>query len=69
MPGSSYPMALPSPEAECCTINRGLLETVLFEVKPGPFDPKTDKEFAPWAPAEGSAEDEMFMSQLLSDNS
>lgn len=25
-----------------------------LEAKPGPFDPKGDKEFAPWAPAEGS---------------
>lgn len=27
--------------------------TVLFEVKPGPYEPLTDKDFAPWAPAEG----------------
>ncbi len=26
---------------------------VCFEVKPGPWFPETDKEFAPWAPAEG----------------
>jgi cupin fold WbuC family metalloprotein len=25
---------------------------VCFEVKPGPWQPATDKEFAPWAPAE-----------------
>jgi cupin fold WbuC family metalloprotein len=25
---------------------------VCYEVKPGPWDPATDKEFAPWAPAE-----------------
>ncbi|MBN2309579.1 MAG: WbuC family cupin fold metalloprotein [Candidatus Hydrogenedentes bacterium] len=29
--------------------------TVLFEVKPGPYDPDTDKQFAPWAPPEGDA--------------
>jgi len=29
--------------------------TVLLEVKPGPYDAATDKEFAPWAPAEGDA--------------
>lgn len=28
--------------------------TVIFEVKPGPYDGATDKEFAPWAPAEGN---------------
>jgi len=27
---------------------------VCFEVKPGPWEPAADKEFAPWAPAEGS---------------
>jgi cupin fold WbuC family metalloprotein len=27
---------------------------VCFEVKPGPWVPATDKEFAPWAPAEDS---------------
>lgn len=29
--------------------------TVLLEVKPGPFEPLADKDFAPWAPAEGEA--------------
>jgi cupin fold WbuC family metalloprotein len=28
-------------------------DTVLFEVKPGPYNPADDKDFAPWAPAEG----------------
>lgn len=28
-------------------------DTVMFEVKPGPYTPVTDKDFAPWAPAEG----------------
>jgi len=27
-----------------------------FEVKEGPYDPKTSSEFAPWAPAEGDAQ-------------
>jgi len=26
---------------------------VCYEVKPGPYDAATDKEFAPWAPREG----------------
>lgn len=29
--------------------------TVLFELKPGPYVPLTDKDFAPWAPAEGAS--------------
>lgn len=28
-------------------------DTVLFEVKPGPYEPQNDKQFADWAPAEG----------------
>ncbi len=29
--------------------------TVLFELKPGPYRPLSDKDFAAWAPAEGEA--------------
>ncbi|MEX0685295.1 MAG: WbuC family cupin fold metalloprotein [Balneolales bacterium] len=29
-------------------------DTVIFEVKRGPYDPETDKEFADWSPEEGS---------------
>jgi cupin fold WbuC family metalloprotein len=31
-------------------------EAVLFEMKAGPFDPEAAKEFAPWAPEEGTAQ-------------
>jgi len=31
-------------------------DTVLFEVKPGPYTPIGDKDFAAWAPAEGTPE-------------
>ncbi len=31
-------------------------ETLLFEVKPGPYAPLRDKDFAPWAPPEGRPE-------------
>lgn len=34
--------------------------TVLFELKPGPYRPLTDKDFAPWAPAEGDGESASF---------
>lgn len=30
--------------------------TVMFEIKPGPYSPVDDKDFAPWAPAEGDAD-------------
>ena len=29
--------------------------SVFFETKPGPYAPVSDKDFAPWAPAEGSS--------------
>ena len=28
--------------------------TVLFEIKPGPYSPPADKDFAPWAPPESA---------------
>lgn len=40
-PAAWHTIAAVSPTAVC------------YEVKPGPWDPKTDKEFAPWAPREG----------------
>lgn len=38
---------------------------VCYEVKPGPWDPKTDKEFAPFAPAEGDDEVAAYLRKLL----
>jgi cupin fold WbuC family metalloprotein len=38
---------------------------VCYEVKPGPWDPVTDKEFAPWAPEEGSAQAAPYLAALL----
>jgi cupin fold WbuC family metalloprotein len=31
-------------------------DAVLFEVKPGPYRPLVEKDFAPWAPREGTSE-------------
>lgn len=31
-------------------------DTALFEVKPGPYRPLEDKDYAPWAPPDGSGE-------------
>ena len=39
-------------------------DTVVFEVKPGPYDAATDKEFAPWAPAEGDSEASDYLRTL-----
>ncbi len=40
-------------------------KSLLFEVKPGPYDPQTDKEFAPWAPEETSQETARTMKNWL----
>lgn len=39
-------------------------DTVLFEVKPGPFDPAAEKEFASWAPEEGAPEAAAYLESL-----
>lgn len=40
-------------------------DTVVFEVKPGPWSPATDKDFATWAPDEGAEGCDEFMDRLL----
>lgn len=39
-------------------------DTVIYEVKSGPYTQTTDKAFAPWAPEEGSLEAENYLSEL-----
>ena len=62
-PASVFGIQVP-PDAWHCLL---CLEpgTIMFEVKPGPFDPSSPREFAPWAPEEASPEAEPFMAQLL----
>ena len=31
-------------------------DSIAFEIKPGPYDAKLDKEFAPWSPREDAPE-------------
>lgn len=38
--------------------------SVFFETKPGPYAPLDDKDFAPWAPAEGSPEAVAYLARL-----
>jgi cupin fold WbuC family metalloprotein len=38
---------------------------VVYEVKPGPWDPASDKEFAPWAPREGDPRAAAYLAALL----
>ena len=39
-------------------------DTVVFETKPGPYAQATDKDFAPWAPAEGTPEAAGYLARL-----
>ncbi len=39
-------------------------DTVLFEVKPGPYGQETDKQFAPWSPEEGTPEATAYFLKL-----
>jgi cupin fold WbuC family metalloprotein len=38
---------------------------VCYEVKPGPWDPATDKEFASWAPREGEPGAAAYLAALM----
>jgi cupin fold WbuC family metalloprotein len=39
-------------------------DSILFEVKSGPFDPSLAKELAPWAPEEGGELTQEYLNQL-----
>jgi cupin fold WbuC family metalloprotein len=52
-PGLWHTVAALSPVAVC------------YEVKPGPWDAATDKEMAPWAPAEGAEDAAKYLQSLL----
>lgn len=39
--------------------------SIFFEVKTGPYDPLTDKSFAPWAPEEDSPQADAYLASLL----
>ena len=52
-PGIWHAVACVSPTAIC------------FEVKAGPYDAATDKEFAPWAPREGDPAAAAYLAGLL----
>jgi len=42
--------------------------TVVYEVKDGPYDPDNDKEFAPWAPEEGTQDANAYLERLIQEN-
>lgn len=39
-------------------------DTIVYEVKPGPYSVVDDKDFAPWAPAPGTTEAEAYLKWL-----
>ncbi len=39
-------------------------DTVVFETKAGPYHERSDKDFAPWAPAEGSPDAARYLQRL-----
>jgi cupin fold WbuC family metalloprotein len=39
--------------------------TVVYEIKNGPYTPINDKNWAPWAPAEGSEEVTQYLKEVL----
>lgn len=41
--------------------------SVLYEIKDGPYNPETDKQFAPWAPEEGSEEAVPWLEKLTAE--
>lgn len=60
-------------DKEAIDLAPGLWHTILalsdvvvcYEVKPGPWNPATDKDFAPWAPPEGAPEAAVYLERLL----
>lgn len=46
------------------TIIAQVPDSVLLELKAGPFDPTLAKEWAPWAPDEGAIEAQPYLSNL-----
>ena len=38
---------------------------ICYEVKPGPWEPSSDKEFAAWAPREGEPAAQQFLERLM----
>jgi cupin fold WbuC family metalloprotein len=53
LPGVWHTLSVLTPHAVC------------FEVKPGPYSPEDDKEFATWAPREGDGASGAYLEGLL----
>jgi len=63
--GSGHLWGIDIPAGTWHTILPRSAAAICFEVKPGPWDPATDKEFAPWAPAEHDPDALEYARRLL----
>ena len=66
MQGSTEPssVGVELPPGVWHTIIADVPGSILFEVKAGPFNPDQAKEWAEWAPAEGTSEGLQYLSEL-----
>ena len=63
-PNKSSCFAVELSPADWHTVIAHTPDAVILEIKPGPFDPFTAKEYAPWAPEENSLEAMVYFSRL-----
>jgi cupin fold WbuC family metalloprotein len=60
----SIPSGLELPSGVWHTVVSLVDDSILFEVKSGPFDPSLAKELAPWAPEEGDENAPQYLETL-----
>jgi cupin fold WbuC family metalloprotein len=61
-PGGTVGVDIPAGAWHCIiSLESG---SVFFETKPGPYEPLSDKDWAPWAPAEASTEAAAYLESL-----
>ena len=60
----SIPSGLELPSGVWHTVVSLVDDSILFEVKSGPFDPSLAKELAPWAPEEGNENAPQYLETL-----
>ncbi len=60
-PGATWAVELPGDVWH--TVVSLAEDTALFEVKPGPYRPLDDKDYAPWSPREGTPEAQSMLAE------
>jgi cupin fold WbuC family metalloprotein len=66
-PGAEHVWGIDLPPGVWHTILARTERVVCFEVKPGPWEPSSDKEFAAWAVAEDDPAAAAYVAQFLAD--